>query len=437
MINRLTRRAALAQLRNGAGVLSAAGILSGASILSGCQTSSSQQTNARIIVIGGGFGGVSAARALKQLDPALDVTLIEPNASYVACPFSNLVVAGLRTIEQQTFLYSGVAAAGIRVLPQRATAVDSTARRVSLEGGRTLAYERLIVAPGIDLRFDALDGYDENAAEQMPHAWKAGPQTQLLRAQLEAMPDGGVVAMAIPDNPYRCPPGPYERASLIAHYLSQKKPKSKLLLLDAKDRFSKKPLFEQAWKALYGDLIEWQGRGDGAAVVRVEANSNTLYTDFDTVNADVANVIPPQQAGRIAQLAGLTDGSGWCPIDAATFASSLQPDTYVIGDAAIANAMPKSAFAANAQGRLCAMQILRNLAELPPLDSTLLNTCYSLVAPGYGISVAGVYRADGALWRDQPGAGGASPLDAPAAHRELEAEYAEGWFNHITETVFG
>jgi NADPH-dependent 2,4-dienoyl-CoA reductase/sulfur reductase-like enzyme len=293
------------------------------------------------------------------------------------------------------------------------------------------------MAPGIDFRWDALPGYTEAAAEKMPHAWKAGPQTLLLRRQIEAMPDGGTVIIAAPANPYRCPPGPYERASLIAHELKTKRPKSKLLILDAKDAFSKQKLFQNGWAALYPGLVEWVALSSGGKVTSVDPKAMTLTTDFATYKADVANVIPPQKAGNIAALAGVADQTGWCPIDPVSFTSTLQPNIHVIGDAAIAGAMPKSAFAANAQAKVCAAAVATLLAGDAPTPSKLINTCYSLVAPDYGISVAGVYRvADGKLV-DVEGAGGTSPLDAPADVRAEEAKLADGWFRTIAGEVFG
>src|SRR5262245_27851463 len=269
------------------------------------------QSAPRVVVIGGGFGGASCARALRLVDPKLQVTLVEQNKTFVACPFSNNVIAGLRGIEEQQFGYDKVAAAGITVAAQAATAVDATARTVRLADGTSLAYDRLVLSPGVDLRFDALQGYDEAAAEKMPHAWKAGQQTVLLRKQLEAMEDGGLVVIAAPANPYRCPPGPYERACLIAYYLKTKKPRSKLLILDAKDTFSKQRLFQNAWKELYPGLIEWISLSQGGKVNAVDPGTNTLITDFGNHTAKVANVIPPQRAGRIAAIAGAADNTGW------------------------------------------------------------------------------------------------------------------------------
>jgi sulfide dehydrogenase [flavocytochrome c] flavoprotein subunit len=392
---------------------------------------------ARVVVVGGGFGGATAARFVHRADPRLDVVLVEANPDFVACPLSNEVIAGSRDIAAQRFDYKAIAADGVRVVHAEATAVDPTARRVTLGDGGSLPYDRLILSPGIDIIWGALPGYDEAAAERMPHAWKAGAQTLLLRRQLEAMEDGGVVVISAPANPYRCPPGPYERASLIAAWLKANRPRSKLLLLDAKDVFSKQKLFQAGWAQLYPGLLEWLSLSDGGKVTRVDPATNTFETDFDKHKADVGNVIPPQRAGRIASLAGAADRTGWCPIDPVTFESKLQPGIHVVGDAAMAGAMPKSAFAANAQAKVCAEAVAVLLAGGKPEEPRLINTCYSLVAPGYGISVAGVYRPVNGQLTDIPGAGGASPQDAPAAQRAQEAEYADAWFKTITGETFG
>jgi sulfide dehydrogenase [flavocytochrome c] flavoprotein chain len=391
----------------------------------------------RVVVIGGGFGGASCARALKALEPYLTVTLVEPNPTFTACPLSNLVIAGMRNLSEQQFAYDKIGSGGIEVAKQAAAGVDPHARAVTLADGTRLPYDRLVMAPGIDLRWDALPGYSEAAAERMPHAWKAGDQTMLLRSQLEAMDDGGLVVMSTPANPFRCPPGPYERASLIAFYLKTRKPRSKLILLDAKDAFSKQKLFQNAWKELYPDLIEWVPLSSGGKVTSIDPAALTLATDFQTYKAAVANVIPPQKAGRIAELAGVADRTGWCPINPATFESKLQPHIHVVGDAAIAGAMPKSAFAANAQAKVCAAAVTALLAGRSPAQPKLINTCYSLVAPDYGISIAGIYRPANGQLTDVEGAGGVSPLNAPASIRAEEALYADGWFRTITAEVFG
>jgi NADPH-dependent 2,4-dienoyl-CoA reductase/sulfur reductase-like enzyme len=389
------------------------------------------------VVVGGGFAGASCARALRRADPRIAVALIESGATYTACPFSNAVIAGMRDMAAQQFSYEKVAAGGISLVRASATAIDARARLVTLADGTRLPYDRLVLAPGIDLRWDALPGYGEADAERMPHAWKAGAQTLLLRRQLEAMEDGGLVVISIPANPYRCPPGPYERASLIAHYLKTKKPRSKLIVLDAKDAFSKQRLFQNAWSELYPGLLEWVSLSKGGSVTAVDAASNTLITDFGSHRAAVANVIPPQKAGRIAEVAGVADRSGWCPVDPASFESKLQAGIHIIGDAAIAGAMPKSAFAANAQAKVCAEAVARLLGGDAPAVPKLINTCYSLVAPDFGISVAGVYQpADGQL-KEVPGSGGVSPLNAPRAARAAEAALAEAWFRTIAGEVFG
>lgn len=395
-----------------------------------------QGAGGRVVVVGGGFGGATCARFIRRIDPHIAVTLVEASPTFTACPFSNLVIVGLRDLKAQEFGYDKLAADQVTVQMSPATAIDTQGRNVTLGNGASLPYDRLVLSPGIDIRWDGLPGYTEAAAERMPHAWKAGEQTLLLRRQLEAMEDGGTVVISAPANPFRCPPGPYERASLIAYYLKTKKPKSKLIVLDAKDAFSKQGLFQAAWKALYPNL-EWVSLSSGGKVTSVDAGAMTLVTDFARHKADVANVIPPQKAGRIAEIAGAADRTGWCPIDPATFESKLQPNIHVIGDASIAGAMPKSAFTANAQAKVCAAAVAKLIAGGKPDDPRLINTCYSLVAPDYGISVAGVYRpADGQL-KDVEGSGGVSPINAPASTRAAEATFANGWFSTITQEVFG
>ena len=393
------------------------------------------QAPPRVVVVGGGFGGTTCARALQRA--GFGVTLVEPSATYTACPFSNGVLEGTRTIEQQQFGYDAVARQGVVLARASAVGVDATARTLRLSDGSSLGYDRLVIAPGIDLRFDALPGYDENASAVMPHAWKAGAQTTLLRRQLEAMDDGGTVVIAAPANPFRCPPGPYERASLIAAYLKARKPRSKILILDAKDAFSKQKLFQNAWAELYPGMIEWVGLSQSGKVVEVAPGEMTLITEFGRTRASVANVIPPQRAGAIAISAGVADRSGWCPIDPVTFESKLVPGIHVVGDAAIGGGMPKSAFAANAQAKACAEAVGMLLSGRAPSPPKLINTCYSLVGPDYGISVAGVYRPANGLLTDVDGAGGTSPIEAPREQRAQEAVYADAWFRTITTEVFG
>jgi sulfide dehydrogenase [flavocytochrome c] flavoprotein subunit len=394
------------------------------------------QGAARVAVIGGGFGGASCARALKQLGPKLQVTLVEPNQRFTACPFSNEVIAGLREIEAQQFGYEKIATEGINVIARAASKIDPAARSIVLADGASLAYDRLVLSPGIDFQFDAVSGYDEMAAAKMPHAWKAGEQTMLLRKQLEAMEDGGLVAIAVPANPARCPPAPYERASLIAHYLKTRKPRSKILILDAKDNFSQQRLFERAWKELYGGMIERVALSQGGRVTSVDPKTNTIVTEFGNYPAHVANVIPPQKAGRIAEIAGATDHTGWCPINPVTFESKLVANIHVIGDACLGGGIPKSASAASAQGKACAAAIVNLLAGLAPETPRLTGVCYNTVAPGYGFSLAGIYQPKDDIFAEIEG-GATSPVDAPRELRAREADEAERWFQTITADAFG
>jgi NADPH-dependent 2,4-dienoyl-CoA reductase/sulfur reductase-like enzyme len=395
------------------------------------------QTRASIVIVGGGFGGASAARTLRQLLPAATITLIEANSTYTACPFSNLVIGTDRSLSAQQFSYEAISSAGVDVVTARAADIDPNRQIVSLQDDSEVPYDRLILSPGVDMRRGALEGYSEAAAEILPHAWKAGPQTELLKAQLIALEDGDPVVMTVPPAPYRCPPGPYERASMIAHYLKANKPRSKLIVLDAKEQFSKMALFQEAWAEHYPDHLEWRGAIDDGAVTRVDASLGAVYTDFDEIRAPVINVIPPQKAGSIADRAGVTDLTGWCPIDPLTFASTLQDKIHVIGDATIAAPMPKSAFSANLQAKVCAYAVARLLSDLQPAPTVLANTCYSYTTPDEAISIAGVYsNADGTLVSIAR-AGGVSPLAADKATRNAEAAQAEHWFDTITAEAFG
>ncbi|MCC6735632.1 MAG: FAD-dependent oxidoreductase [Bauldia sp.] len=393
----------------------------------------------RVVVIGGGFGGATAAKYLKLRSPGLAVTLIEPAEMFYTCPFSNLYLGGLWDFaaigQGYDLLRSDY---GVEIVHDRAETVDTAARTLRLGGGAELGYDALVMSPGIDMRWDALAGYGEAAAEKAPHAWKAGPQTQLLRAQLEAMPDGGTFVMVAPDNPFRCPPGPYERASLVANYFKAHKPASKVLILDAKDAFSKQARFTDGWSTLYGDMIEWVSRSNDGKVVRVDADALEVETEFgQRIRADVLNVIPPQRAGLIADRAGLTNESGWVPVNPATFEAVAAPGVFVIGDATIAAPMPKSGFAANAQGKVVAANIVAMLEGREPPAPAWLNTCYSLVGPEYGISVVGVYRLiDGAI-AEVPGSGGVSPASGGPEFRAREAANTFGWYHAITNDIWG
>lgn len=396
------------------------------------------QNKARVVVIGGGFGGATAARYLRVLDPGLSVTLIEPAQTYVTGPLSNTVLAGLRPIDDLTQSYAMLTSRhGVEVVHDTAVAIDASGRTVRLAGGRTLAYDRLIVSPGIDMRWDAISGYSETAAQVMPHAWTGGDQLLLLRRQLEAMPDGGLFLISAPPTPYRCPPGPYERASLAAYYFKRAKPRAKIMIMDAKDQFSDQPLFEDGWRALYGAMIERVGLSDDGRVTEAKPAEMTVVSEFGEAHkADVINIIPPQRAGKIAQDSGLANDTGWCPVDPATFESTQARNVHVIGDAALAGAMPKGAFAANTQAKVAALAIVNALAGRPAAAPTYLSSCYSLLAPDYGISVIDVFRATPGGITPVPGAGGQSPRTADAAFRAQEARYADGWYASITREIW-
>ena len=397
-----------------------------------------QARGGRVVVVGAGFGGATCARYLRRLAPELDVTLVERGERFVTCPFSNSVIAGLQDLDSVTHGFEGLRRRGVTVLGEEAVAIDPEGGTVRLAGGGSLPFDRLVLSPGIDLEWNAIEGYDEAAAARMPHAWKAGAQTALLRRQLEAMEDGGLVVIAVPESPYRCPPGPYERASLVADYLHREKPRSKVLVLDAKDGFSKQGLFREGWERLYPGLIEWVGFSDGGNVIAVEPGAMEVRTDFETFRADVANIIPPQRSARLVDTAGLAAGGDWCPVDQRTFESAVVPNIHLLGDAILAGAMPKSGFSANNQAKVCARAVVALLREEEPPEPVYINTCYSLLAADYGISVAAVYRlGDAGEIAPVPGSGGVSPSDAPLAFRRAEADYARGWYASITADMFG
>lgn len=430
-MNGLTRRQLLAT-----GAVTGVALASGIGILPGSARAAS---GTRVVVVGGGFGGATCAGYLRALAPEVSVTLVERQSRHATCPFSNLVLAGLKDIDDISHGFDALRARGVEVVQGDAVEVDPVARTVRLADGSTLAWDRLVLSPGISMRWDAVEGYDEAASEALPHAWQAGEQTLMLRRQLIAMEDGGTVIIAPPANPFRCPPGPYERAALIAHYLKNHKPRSKILILDAKDNFSKQGLFRAGWAALYGDMIEWVAGSEGGKVDRVDAASRTLYTSegFDEHTAQVINFIPPQRAGEIAVRAGLTDDSGWCPVNQLTFESELHAGIHVIGDASIAGAMPKSGFSANSQAKVCAAAIATALRGEDLPEPSYVNTCYSLLAPEYGISVASVYRLSDGRIADVEGAGGLSPAEASASVRSREAAYTHGWYASIVADTWG
>ncbi len=392
---------------------------------------------ARVVVVGGGYAGATCAKYLTIYEPDIDVTLIEQNQKFYSCPLSNEVLAGERKLDTLRFGYDGLRNRGINVVYDKVTDVDPAAKKVKTGGGKSFGYDYLVVGPGISFVPGAIEGYDEAAAEKMPHAWKAGPQTALLRKQVEGMKNGGVVMISAPPNPFRCPPGPYERAAQIAHYLKHHKPKSKVIIMDAKDRFSKQGLFTEGYNMFYKDMIEWRSAADDGSVVGVDAANGVLMTEFDEHTPDVANIIPPQRAGEIAVNAGLTDDSGWCPVNQRNFESTLHKSVYVIGDACIAGKMPKSGYAANSQGKVAAADIASRANGMKMPEPSYVNTCYSLITPEHGISVAMVYELKDGKIVGVKGSGGLSPMGADPAVREAEAVYARSWYHNITADIFG
>jgi sulfide dehydrogenase [flavocytochrome c] flavoprotein subunit len=407
-------------------------------MLSTAGRAAAQTTRARVVIIGGGFGGATAAKYLRLFDPTLDITLIEPDSSFVTCPFSNDVLIGRKAISEITHDYRMLSDVHkITVLRDTASTIDPARHTVTLAGGATLPYDRLVVSPGIDLRWDAIQGYDEAAAELLPHAWKAGPQTLLLRRQIEAMADGDVFLIAAPANPYRCPPAAYERASLLAHYFKQHKPRSKILILDAKDQFPAQAQFQDGWKALYGDMIEWVPLSQDGRVTEALPREKAVVSEFgERHDAAVINIVPPQLAGRIAHESGLTNQTGWCPVDPLTFESTIHKDIHVIGDACLAGAMPKGGFAANSQAKVAALAIVDVLHGRAPAAPSYANICYAFLAPDYAISIVDVFRATPQGIAPVPEAGGVGPRDASAALRAEEARFAEGWYAAMTTEIW-
>lgn len=394
----------------------------------------------RVIIAGGGFAGASCAMALRRFAPAVDVTLIDRQRQFVTGPFCNTVVSGLNPMSAITQTHDALTAAGVRVIHAEIEGVDLAAREARLDDGRRIGGDRLVIAPGIAFDWQAIDGYGPQAVDRVPHAWPGGVgQLSLLHEQLKAMPEDGQVVITVPDNPYRCPPGPYERASLIAWFASQHKPRARVLILDAKDHFSKEPLFRIGWDTRYPDVVEWRGgRRDGARVVAVDVAAKRVSTSGgDEIDADVLNIIPPQRAGHLAENAGLTDAAGWVTVAAHDFSVPGHSGIHVIGDATHAEPMPKSGYAANMQAKICAFAMAAELAGDTPADTHMINACYSLVAPDYGISVTEVYALNGDSIAAIQQAGGISALAAGTATRRQESEYARSWYQNMVRDSFG
>jgi sulfide dehydrogenase [flavocytochrome c] flavoprotein subunit len=382
----------------------------------------------RVVVVGGGYGGTIAAKYIRMMDKSIEVVLIEPNRQFVSCPFSNLYIGGLLPdLSSLTIGYDKLAANhGIKMIHDTVTAVDPVKKTVTVSGGE-IDYDRLVLSPGIDFRADELAGYDLASTPQiMPHAWKAGPQTILLRQQLEAMPNGGTVVLTVPLAPFRCPPGPYERTSMIAMYLKQHKPKSKIVVLDANpDIVSKAGLFRKGWKKHYEGIIQYRS---SQKVTAVDAKNRSVFIEgIEEVKGDVVNVIPPQRAGFIAGKAGVIGADkNWCPVNGTTFESTLQKGIHVIGDASNAGAMPKSGYSANSEAKICATNIVALMNGKETTEMSGINTCYSYLSAKEAVSVAGVYAVKNGSIIAVPNSGGVSPDLS-----EVEAVYASSWLKNI------
>ncbi|MEE9448025.1 MAG: FCSD flavin-binding domain-containing protein [Arenicellales bacterium] len=397
----------------------------------------------KVVIVGGGMAGTTAAKYIRMMDDSVEVTLIEANPDYYTCFMSNEVITGHRDINNIKFGYDGVKGHGVNVVIDKVTGIDAEKKVVMTAGGTKHSYDRCIVAPGISFKWDTIEGYDEKVAETITHAWKAGPQTVTLQNQLKDMKDGGTVVIGTPPNPFRCPPGPYERISLIADYLQTHKPKSKIIVLDPKDKFSKFGWFMSAWKRHYGygtdnSMIEWIKGSDGGVITSVDAATNTVEAVAGSFKGDVVNIIPPQKAGTIADVVGLSNADGWCPVEGKTFESTLHANIHVVGDAALASPMPKSGYAASSQGKVAAAAVVALLNGEDAPHPTYVNTCYSVVKPGEGISVAAVYGyGEGKIFKVK-GAGGLTPNDEiDLDSRAREEKYGHSWFNNITADTFG
>ena len=395
------------------------------------------QAKPKVVVIGGGAGGATIARYLaKDSDGALDVTLVEANPIYTTCFFSNLYIGGFRDFESLQHGYDNVAAGGVTVINDLATGVDRASRTVTLAGGQVLAYDRLVLSPGIDFKDGSVPGWSADAhAEIMPHAYKAGPQTQLLKAMVEGMPEGGTFAMVAPPNPYRCPPGPYERISMVAHVLKQKNPTAKILVLDPKDKYSKQALFEEGWGRHYEGMIEWIGPDFGGNAVEVRPDTMEVVIDGEVQKVDCCNVIPGQIAGKIAQLAGVTDDGGWAPVNPDNMKSKVDENVFVLGDASAQGDMPKSGFAANSQAKVAAMTIRAELTGSKAFPAKYTNTCWSLIAPEDGVKVGASYEPTPEKIASVDSFISATGEDV--ALRKATYEESLGWYAGITADMFG
>lgn len=393
------------------------------------------QGKPRVVVVGGGAGGATAARYIaKSSKGAIDVTLIEPTRKYYTCFFSNLYLGGFKEIEDIGHTYGGLAAGGVNVVHDWAVGVDRDARTVSLAGGDSLTYDKLILSPGIDFVEGAVEGWGLSAQNAMPHAYKAGSQSELLKAQLMAMPEGGTFAMVAPPNPYRCPPGPYERVSMVAHFLKQNNPTAKIIVADPKPKFSKMALFQEGWANHYEGMIDWIGDDFGGGNVSVDPNEMTVSIDGEVTKVDVCNVIPAMKAGRIAELAGVTDGN-WAPVNASDMSTKADADIYVLGDASSQGDMPKSGFSANSQAKVCANAVRGALTGSKVFPAKFSNTCWSLIAPDDGVKVGATYEATPEKIAKVDGF--ISQTGESSDLRKATYEESEGWYTGITTDMLG
>lgn len=414
----------------------------GVAVSGGAVTSAFAASPKRVVIVGGGIGGATTANYIKQMDKTVDVTIIEANKDYYTCFMSNEVIGGNREMESIHFTYDKLKAMGIKVIFDKVTGIDAKGQSVSTAGGQKVAYDRCVVSPGVSFKYEMIEGYSEEVAEtSIPHAWKAGPQTEMLRKQLEEMKDGGTVVICPPTNPFRCPPGPYERVSQIADYLKKNKPNSKIVVLDPKEKFSKFGLFMDGWKRHYGygtdkSMIKWIKKSEGGTVTKVDVATKTVTAGAGTFKADVLNIIPSQKAGKIAFTAGLTNDKGWCPIDHKTFESKIHKNIHVLGDSSVASPMPKSGYAANSQAKVCAAAVVSLFNNTAMVEPSWVNTCYSVIAPGDGISVAMVYAYKGGKIVKVKGSGGLTGAYDPEL-RKREVLYAHSWFKNITADTFG
>jgi sulfide dehydrogenase [flavocytochrome c] flavoprotein chain len=395
------------------------------------------QRAAKVVIVGGGAGGATVAHYLKKDGPELDVTLIEANPIYSSSFFSNLYIGGFRSLESLNHTYGGLRRVGVKVVHDVASDVNTSTKTVRTRGDRTYAYDRLVLSPGIDIKFDSIPGYSRDAARIMPHAYNTNAQQKrLLKRQLSAMRDGGTVVMVTPNNPFRCPPGPYERACMIGHYLKTRKPKSKLVIFDPKKAFSKQPLFTEAFENHYKGIIELNLTTDidDFSVLSVDPKTKEIVTKAGRkVKADVANIIPQQRAGEIAAKAGCTEGD-WCPINPENFSSKKVKDVYVLGDASIAAEMPKSAFSANSQAKVVASDILAELAKKDKFPPRFRNTCWSLLAPDDDVKIGANYAPkDGKL---DPSGSFVSQTGEAADVRKQNYQESVAWYANITADMF-